>query len=370
MDDSHFMTLALEQAVKGQGHVSPNPMVGAIVVKDGQVVGRGYHRAVGGPHAEVHALDDAGEKALGSTLYVTLEPCNHQGRTPPCTEKIVQSGIKRVVVAMADPNPDVKGGGNRYLVRQGIEVVCGIQEQAARTLNESFIKYSQTKQPFVVLKMAATLDGRIATKTGDSRWVTGALARARVHRLRHALDAIMVGVGTIKADDPQLTTRLDDAAGVDPIRFVIDTRLSTPENATVISQRSTAPTYLVHGETAPLERRRRLIDGGAQLLEAPLQNGRIDLTALMSRLGQMGVTSLMIEGGAQLADSALKADVVDKVVFFYAPKILSGSDGMPMFNGKGPELMKEALPVQGIRVECVGEDIMIQGYRKKLEVES
>lgn len=368
MDDLHFMTLALEEAVKGQGYVSPNPMVGAIVVKDGQVVGRGYHQAVGGPHAEVHALDDAGEKSVGSTLYVTLEPCNHQGRTPPCTEKIIQSGIKRVVVAMADPNPDVKGGGNHYLMAQGIEVVCGIQEQAASALNESFIKYSQTKQPFVVLKMAATLDGRIATKTGDSRWVTGALARERVHHLRHALDAIMVGVGTIKADDPQLTTRLGGATGIDPIRFVIDTQLSTPENATVIKQHSKAPTYLVCGETAPLERRNRLADAGAQLLEAPLHNGRIDLTALMPLLGRMGVTSLMIEGGAQMADSALRAEIVDKVVFFYAPKILGGSDGMPMLNGKGPELMKEALPVQEIKVECVGEDIMIQGYRRKLKV--
>ncbi len=366
MDDAQYMTLALQEAVRGEGYVSPNPMVGAVVVKDDQVVGRGYHQAVGGPHAEVHALDDAAEKAVGATLYVTLEPCNHQGRTPPCTRKILQSGIKRVVVAMADPNPDVKGGGNDFLRGQGVEVLCGVKEREAERINEPFIKFSKTKLPFVVLKMAATLDGRIATRTGDAHWVTGESARARVHQIRHALDAIMVGVGTVRADDPQLTTRLENNGGVDPIRFVLDTRLSIPPDAKLLSQTSAAPTYLVCGSEAPKDRKESLSAAGARILEAPLEQGRIDLKALMPLLGQLGVTSLLVEGGAHVADSALKADVVDKVMFFYAPKILGGSDGMPMLSGRGPELMKSALQVQDVTVERFGEDILVQGYRKEV----
>jgi diaminohydroxyphosphoribosylaminopyrimidine deaminase / 5-amino-6-(5-phosphoribosylamino)uracil reductase len=214
MNDDDYMAMALELAALGAGHVSPNPMVGAVVVKDGQVVGKGYHQAVGGPHAEVHALDAAGAKASGATLYVTLEPCNHYGRTPPCTHKILNAGIKRVVVAMADPNPDVTGGGNHYLQARGIELTCGVQEKAAKRLNESFVKFIRVKRPFVTLKMAATLDGRIATRTGDARWVTGEAARHRVHLMRHAVDAILVGVGTIAADNPQLTTRLGDGGPV------------------------------------------------------------------------------------------------------------------------------------------------------------
>ena len=201
MNDNEYMQMALALAAQGRGRVSPNPMVGAVVVKAGQVVGKGYHRSVGGPHAEVHAIDDAGPAARDATLYVTLEPCNHLGRTPPCTRKILEAGIQKVIVAMLDPNPDVTGGGNAFLQARGIEVLCGIEEAAARRLNESFIKYVRTRKPFVVLKIASTLDGRIATRTGDAHWVTGPFARAHVHRLRHAMDAIMVGVGTVQSDD-------------------------------------------------------------------------------------------------------------------------------------------------------------------------
>jgi diaminohydroxyphosphoribosylaminopyrimidine deaminase / 5-amino-6-(5-phosphoribosylamino)uracil reductase len=366
MNDDDYMVMALELAALGAGHVSPNPMVGAVVVKDGQVVGKGYHLAVGGPHAEVHALDAAADKAAGATLYVTLEPCNHYGRTPACTHKILSTGIKRVVVAMADPNPDVTGGGNHYLQTRGIEITCGVQEKAAKRLNESFVKFIRSKRPFVTLKMAATLDGRIATRTGDARWVTGEAARQRVHRMRHAVDAILVGVGTIAADNPQLTTRLGNGrvdAGVDPIRFVLDTRLRISESALVLTQPSAVPTYVVCGPEALQSDRLRLSTGGARLLEAPVKGGHIDLDALMTQLGQMGVTSLLIEGGAQVAGSALVADIVDKVVLFYAPKILRGDDGIPMFRGAGPNLMKDAVAIHDITVDRIGEDIMIQGYR-------
>lgn len=362
MNDGDYMALALALATRGAGYVSPNPMVGAVVVRDGQVVGQGFHQAVGGPHAEVNAIDDAGERADGATLYVTLEPCHHHGRTPPCTEKIVSAGIRRVVAAMADPNPDVKGGGNDFLQSRGIEVLSGIKENEARRLNESFIKFSRTKEPFVVLKIAATLDGRIATRTGDARWVTGEAARNQVHCLRHAMDAILVGIGTVTSDDPQLTARPAGGKGIDPIRLVLDTRLSMSKRAQMLNQASNAPTYVVCGPDASEVDRRRLAASGARILESPVKNGRIDLNALMVKLGRMGVTSLLIEGGAQVAGSALAADIVDKVIIFYAPKLIGGDDGIPMCRGQGAIFMKDALPVGDMSVEMVGEDVMVQGY--------
>ncbi len=361
MNDNDYMAMALELAAKGAGRVSPNPMVGAVVVRNGRMVGQGYHQVVGGPHAEVHALDDAGDKAVGATLYVTLEPCNHHGRTPPCTEKILGAGVKRVVVAMADPNPGVRGGGNAYLQAHGLEVTCGILEQEARRLNESFIKFIQTGQPFVVLKMAATLDGRIATSRGDARWVTGDRARRVVHRMRHSMDAIMVGIGTVRADDPELTTRMPDDDGIDPIRLVLDTHLSMSPGARMLSRKSDAPTYLVCGPETDQVRRKALSDAGARILELPLREGRIDMAHLVKRLGEMEISSLLIEGGAAVAGSALRSGIVDKVALFLAPKLLGG-DGIPMCTGPGPEWMKQALNVENPTVERVGADILIQGY--------
>jgi diaminohydroxyphosphoribosylaminopyrimidine deaminase/5-amino-6-(5-phosphoribosylamino)uracil reductase len=245
--DRFYMQMALDLATQGTGFTSPNPLVGAVVVKDHKVVGRGYHERFGGPHAEVNALNQAGEQARGATLYVTLEPCNHTGNTPPCTEKIVAAGIRRVVVAMTDPNPAVTGGGNAYLRNAGIEVVDGLAEDAARRQNAFFIKHIQTGRPFVILKCAATLDGRIATRTGDAHWVSGPESRQFVHELRHAVDAILVGVDTVKTDDPSLTTRLSDGEGCDPTRIILDTHLSIPLNARVLTQSSTAETIVVTG---------------------------------------------------------------------------------------------------------------------------
>ncbi|MBT8342975.1 MAG: bifunctional diaminohydroxyphosphoribosylaminopyrimidine deaminase/5-amino-6-(5-phosphoribosylamino)uracil reductase RibD [Desulfatitalea sp.] len=365
MDDSDFMAQALALAARGAGRVSPNPLVGAVVVQNGRIVGRGWDQAVGGPHAEVHALNDAGDQTNGATLYVTLEPCNHQGRTPPCTERILQAGIRRVVVAMADPNPHVQGGGNAYLSAKGLAVTVGIGAAKAYKLNESFVKFVQTGQPWVVLKMAATLDGRIATRTGDARWVTGKAARGRVHAMRHAMDAIMVGIGTVKADDPRLTTRLPDEQGVDPVRIVLDTGLSMAQDAKMLHQTSTAGTYVVCGPAAKAADRDRLTACGAKILEAPLRNERIDLAALMAHLGDMGITSLLVEGGARVAADALTANIVDHLVLFYAPKLLGGDDGIPMFSGPGPEWMRDALNIYDVTVEPVGNDIMVQGYTKK-----
>ena len=362
MIDSDYMQLALDLAEKGAGYVSPNPMVGAVVVNHETIVGQGYHQAVGGPHAEVNAIDAAGEAARGATMYVTLEPCNHYGRTPPCTHKILEAGIRRVVVAMQDPNPHVTGGGNAFLADRGIEVTIGILESQARKLNESFIKFIHTKRPFVILKMAATLDGRIATHTGDARWVTGASARSMVHQLRHAADAIMVGVGTVLADDPSLTTRVEGQSGVDPLRVIVDSGLRIPEEARLLNQSSSADTWVVCGPGADTSKKEALRALGAHVLEVPSKAGWIDLPATLDCLAERGVTSLFIEGGAQLAASAIRDNIVDKVLFFYAPKILGG-DGIPMFAGPGPDLMGESLPLHDVEVTWVGQDILVTGYR-------
>ena len=361
-DDFEYMRMALDLAARGAGYVAPNPMVGAVVVRQGQVVGRGYHQAVGGPHAEVHAIDDAGELARGATLYVTLEPCNHHGRTPPCTRKILEAGIGKVVVAVLDPNPDVAGGGNAYLQSHGVEVVCGVCRDRAARLNESFFKYARAKVPFVVLKMAATLDGRIATRTGDARWVTGPESRVRVHALRHAMDAIMVGVGTVLCDDPELTTRLEGDRGVDATRIILDTHLRMPDTARMLQQASAAETWVVCGPGEAPDNKKRLTDQGALVLEADIADRRIDLSTLMRVLGEKGVTSLLIEGGAQVAAAALKAGIVDKVLFFYAPKILGGDDGVPMCGGPGPERMRDSLRLHRMEVERVGADVLVSGY--------
>ena len=361
MDHEYFMRMALNLAKKGQGCTSPNPMVGAVIVKDGAVVGRGYHRAAGQAHAEVEAIEDAGIKARGACLYVNLEPCNHTGRTPPCTRKILQAGIRQVIMAMADPHTKA-GGGAAFLRQHGIDVLSGVCEEQAARLNEAFVTYVSTGCPFVIVKCAATLDGRIATRTGDSRWVTGEKARRFVHRLRHAVDAILVGIGTVRADNPRLTTRLDNRKGVDPDRIVLDTHLSISPDAAILTLDSDADTILVAGKNAAGSKRKQLQKDGVRIIEQPLKGGRIDLQSLIVRLGSEGITSLLIEGGSTVLASAFNSGIVDKVLFFYAPKILGGDDGMPICRGSGPALMKDSIQLKHIRVQRFAEDVMIEGY--------
>ncbi|MEE8541962.1 MAG: bifunctional diaminohydroxyphosphoribosylaminopyrimidine deaminase/5-amino-6-(5-phosphoribosylamino)uracil reductase RibD, partial [Desulfobacterales bacterium] len=325
MDDTFYMQLALDLAKRGIGFTSPNPVVGAVVVKNGEIVGKGYHRKAGGAHAETNAIKNAGELAEGAALFVNLEPCNHSGRTPPCTRSIVAAGIRRVVAAMADPNPDVEGEGIAYLRDKGLDVSLGICEEDARKLNEAFIKYVKTKRPFVTVKCAMTLDGRIATKSGDSKWITGEEARSFVHEMRHASDAIMVGVNTVKKDNPRLTTRLGDKKDADPKRVILDTHLTIPEDATILQIESDSVTMVITGagdsDTAKIEKQSRLEQMGTLVLQSPLQNGLLAWDPLMARLGGMGITSLMIEGGSRVIGSALRAGIVDKIVFFYAPRV-------------------------------------------------
>ncbi len=358
------MKIALDLAKKGEGFTSPNPMVGAVIVKEGKVVGTGFHKALGEAHAEVTAIDDAGDSAKGATLYVTLEPCNHTGRTPPCTGKIVDANINRVVVAMKDPNPDVKGGGIDYLKQHGIDIVLGVCKDKAKKLNEAFIKYVGTKRPFVIIKCAATLDGRIATKTGDSRWVSGKESRAFVHRLRHAVDAIMIGINTVKQDDPSLTTRLNDLKGHDPFRIILDTHLAISENAKVLRLNSASDTIIVTGNSISEKKKTQIENKRIRIIKSPVKDGLIDLDSLMDRLGDFNITSVLIEGGSRVIAKALDEKIVDKIIFFYAPKIMGGDDGVPVCKGQGPDLMKDCIPVKDINVRRFGDDVMIEGYIK------
>ncbi|MCB2166108.1 MAG: bifunctional diaminohydroxyphosphoribosylaminopyrimidine deaminase/5-amino-6-(5-phosphoribosylamino)uracil reductase RibD [Deltaproteobacteria bacterium] len=359
--DRFYMQMALELAQKGTGYTSPNPLVGAVVVKDQKVVGRGYHERYGGAHAEVNALRQAGAQARGATLYVTLEPCNHTGQTPPCTAAILAAGIRRVVVAMRDPNPGVKGGGSAFLRQSGIDVVDSVAEEAARRQNPFFLKHIQTGMPFVILKCAATLDGRIATRTGDAQWVSGPESRQFVHELRHAMDAIMVGVDTVKIDNPSLTTRRPDGSGSDPTRIILDTRLSTPVNARVLTQASTAETIVVTSPDVSAAKRQPFIDNGVRVMDCRCREGRIDLTALMKQLGAEGIASVLIEGGSRVSGSALRSGIVDKLYFFYAPKLLGGDDGVPICRGPGPERMQDCLNIADMIVHRFGRDVMLEG---------
>ena len=360
------MALALDLAEKGRETTSPNPMVGAVVVKDGRVVGKGYHEAVGGPHAEVNAINVAGVHARDAVLYVTLEPCNHTGRTPPCTEKIIAAGIRRVVIAMDDPNPHVTGGGRKYLKAHGIDLSVGVGEVRANRLNEAFIKFARTGRPFVTVKCAATLDGRIATQNGDSKWVTGASARKYVHQLRRAVDAIMVGIDTVCADDPRLTARTEEGAARDPIRIVIDPSLRIDEDARMLHLASDAETILVTGlvtgEKIDSAKAARLKKNRIRIWPMPLVKGKIDFNRLLDDLGKRGVTHLLIEGGGGIIGSAFRAGIVDKALFFFAPKIMGGDDGVPICRGEGASKMQNCIQLTSIQTRLFDKDVLIEGY--------
>ncbi|MCP3876066.1 MAG: bifunctional diaminohydroxyphosphoribosylaminopyrimidine deaminase/5-amino-6-(5-phosphoribosylamino)uracil reductase RibD [Desulfobacteraceae bacterium] len=365
MTDYDYMQQALSLARKAKGFTSPNPCVGAVVVKDSKVVGQGFHHAAGLAHAEVEAIDDAGSKAKDATIYVTLEPCNHFGKTPPCTHKIINAGIKKVVVGCKDPNPNVCGGGIKYLKDNGIEVVSGVLEEEAKTLIEAFIWYIQNdKKPFVILKCAATLDGAIATFTGDSKWITNEKSRGYAHKIRHEVDAILIGSGTLHADNPSLTSRIAGIETKDPVRIILDTQLSIKKDAKVLTQDSTAKTIIVTAPGVPDDKKAFIEDKGAKILEVSLKDQRLDLNELMIKLGQMSILSLLIEGGSMVAGSALTSGIVNKVLYFLAPKLLGSSDGIPVFEGRGPKLIKDAFNLKGVNITQFENDILVKGYLK------
>jgi diaminohydroxyphosphoribosylaminopyrimidine deaminase/5-amino-6-(5-phosphoribosylamino)uracil reductase len=366
--DEQFMQEALALAAQARGRTSPNPMVGSVVVKDGRVVGRGYHAKAGAPHGEVVALEDAGLQAKGATLYITLEPCCHYGpfkRTPPCTKAIIAAGIRRVVAAMRDPNPLVSGKGLEELRQAGIEVKLPVLETEAAALNEVFITYITTKRPFVLLKVAASLDGKIATVTGESRWITNERSRLLVHQLRDQVDAVMVGINTVLRDDPLLTTRLPGGGGRDPMRIIVDTRLRTPCQARVLAASTTACTLIATTPEAPREKRLQLEAVGAQVLVVEGDGPGVPLRPLMEQLGGMQVTSILLEGGGELHSSALRAGIVDKVWYFLAPKLIGGRAAPPAIGGEGFARLEEAVTLERMQVRQLDDDLLIEGYVRR-----
>jgi diaminohydroxyphosphoribosylaminopyrimidine deaminase/5-amino-6-(5-phosphoribosylamino)uracil reductase len=359
--DEKYMRMALRLAGKARGRTSPNPMVGAVAVRDGKVIASGYHRKAGEPHAEAIVLKKLGRAAKGATLYVTLEPCSHRDkRTPPCTPLVMQSGVKRVVVAMIDPNPRVSGGGIKVLRRTGLEVVTGVLEEEARKLNEAFIKHITGGMPFVTLKIAQTLDGKIATSAGESKWITGEMARESAHRLRDSNDAILVGIKTILTDDPSLTARI--SGGRDPVRVIVDSRLRIPVNARVLTQKSPAKTIIAVLPGAPKSKIKKLQAAGAEVLLVKSAQGRVDLRDLMKKLGKRDIMSVLIEGGAEINASALKAGLVDKVVMFLAPLLMTGTNSLCSIGGSSPARLSQALKLQEVTARFIGMDLMVEGY--------
>ena len=365
MDETHiaFMQRALDLARRAQGRTSPNPLVGAVIVKDGKVIGEGYHQKAGTPHAEVHALNAAGEDAKGATLYVTLEPCCHWGRTPPCTEAVIHAGIAQVYVAEVDPNPSVAGKGVQRLQNVGIDVHVGVLRQKASDLNEVHRKYIQTGNPFVILKAAMSLDGKIATASGESQWITSEASRQRGHEVRDAVDAILVGRGTVARDNPALTTRLQDREGQDATRIVLDSHGRTRPDARIFNAESEAGVIVAVTPEASTENVNTLEKAGAEVITVPDAHSKVCFKSLMEILGKREITSLLIEGGSQINASALAAGIVDKVMCFIAPKLIGGQNAPGPIGGVGIQSLTEAVNLQRMRVTPMPEhDILIEGY--------
>lgn len=360
-EDRKYMQRALELAVKGEGFTSPNPVVGAVVVNNGIIVGEGYHKYYGGPHAEVYALNAAGEKAAGGTIYVTLEPCSHYGKTPPCALKIIDSDIRRAVIALEDPNPEVAGGGIEMLKEAGIEVEVGLLKKEAEKLNEIFLKYITSDLPYVYLKKAQTLDGFTAARSGDSKWITNKKARLEGHKLRHKVDAVLVGIGTVLKDNPSLTTRLEDSPGRDSLRIVLDSKLRISADLKILNQESDAGTLIVCGREADRDKKNILSQKeNVEMMEVELnREGTIPVKKLLKKLHKRKISSLLVEGGARVSYSFAKAGLVDKYYYFIAPKLLLGSDGTAAFSGAGPELMKDAKELHIIEQKMLDDNIFL-----------
>ncbi|MCC6749533.1 MAG: bifunctional diaminohydroxyphosphoribosylaminopyrimidine deaminase/5-amino-6-(5-phosphoribosylamino)uracil reductase RibD [Deltaproteobacteria bacterium] len=367
--EEQYLRRALRLARRGLGRTSPNPMVGAVVVKRGEIVGEGYHRRAGTDHAEVVALRAAGRAARGAELYVNLEPCSHFGLTPPCTQAIIDAGVKRVVVGMIDPNPLVNGKGLQILRRAGIEVRSGVLEAECLELNRAFRVVMQQGRPLVTFKAAATLDGRVATRTGHARWVTGEAARRMGHRLRNEHAAIVVGSGTVVADDPELTCR-DVPGGRDPVRVIVDSRLRTPPTAraVVAARSSRAATWIFATARAPVSRRRALEAAGAQVHEVKEEAGRVSIRALLVALRELRIMSVLLEGGPRLAGAFWDGRLVDEVVLFVAPKVLGDPGALPLLAAGAVERMEDAVGLERLRVRRVGDDLMIGGRPSWAEV--
>ena len=358
--DKKYMQMTLELAVKARGKTSPNPMVGAVIVKSGRVIAADYHRRAGTPHAEALALKSAGSSAKGAILYVNLEPCCHtHKRTPPCTNAIIDAGIKEVVIAMVDPNPYVSGMGIKSLRKAGVRTRSGVLKKEARKLNEVFIKYITQKKPFVILKMAQSLDGKIATAKGESKWITGPQARNKVHKMRQEVDAILTGIGTVEKDNPSLDCRI--GRGENPYRIIVDSSLRIPLSSKVLKHND-GKTIIATTSRASDKKINSILKSGNQVLIIKEKKGRVDLKKLMEKLGKLEISSLLVEGGSTISASALNERIVDKVMFFSAPKIIGGIDSTPSVGGRSPAKLSDAIELKDLSVTRYGRDILLEGY--------
>lgn len=354
-----YMNLAIENARAMKGQTDPNPMVGSVIVNENRIVGIGSHLKPGEPHAEIHAMRMAGEKAKGGTIYVTLEPCSHHGRTGPCAEAIVKAGLKKVVIATLDPNPLVSGRGVSILKDAGIEVITGVLEQESKAMNEVFNTFIVQKRPFVTSKSAVTLDGKISTYTSDSKWITSEEARTDVHQIRNENMAILVGVNTVIKDDPELTTRIPN--GRNPIRVVLDSTLKTPLEAKVVRD-GKAETWIITTEQASEEKRKKLEEAGITVFVTESLDGQVNPLKVVELLGEKLISSLMIEGGGAVIASFLKHQLIDKLVVYMAPKLVGGSLAPTFLEGLGVEKMSDAIELRDLHVEQTGKDFKFTGY--------
>ncbi len=357
----YYMNLAYKLALKAKGRTSPNPMVGALAVTDGRIIGKGYHEKAGAAHAEVIALEEAGKNAKGAILYVTLEPCAHFGKTGPCVDRIIKSGVKEVIVGMIDPNPLNNGRGIKILKQHRIKVEVGFLEGRLKRLNESFVKYITKRMPFVTVKVAQSLDGRIATKTGDSKWITSDRSRAYAHRIRQNYDAIMVGVNTILRDNPKLDTWFSKKH---PIKIVVDSQLSTPQDPNIFSKNSSVIIVTLPISPGQETENRKILAGKAKILEVKERAGQINLKDMMKKLAQLEITNILIEGGGTLIGSLFDEGLVDKILFLISPKIIGGKDAISSVMGKGISRIERAIKLKDYTLKRVGEDFLFEGYVK------
>ena len=359
--DRRFMRLALRQAVRARGRTSPNPLVGAVLVKDGEILATGFHKQAGTPHAEINALAKVPGATEGATLYVTLEPCSHHGRTPPCCEAVAKSGVSRVVVGMTDPNPLVAGRGIRFLQAQGITVEAGVLAEECRAINRPFCQWITNGTPWVIMKAGLSLDGRIAPRSGQAGWITNERSRRHVHQLRDQVDAILIGIGTALADDPSLTTRLPGRGHRDPLRVVLDRDLRLPPAARMLQQESTARTLVCCGPQAEATRQAALAAAGAELLPVALgDDGQLDLAEVLRALGARQVTSLLVEGGSRVHGSFWSRGLVHQVNLYYGPLLLGG-DAVPLLPGLGLDRVEQAPRLRTIHHRSFGDDLLIEG---------
>jgi diaminohydroxyphosphoribosylaminopyrimidine deaminase/5-amino-6-(5-phosphoribosylamino)uracil reductase len=357
--DEYFMNRAMQLALRARGKTTPNPMVGAVVVRNGRIVGEGFHERAGMAHAEIIALEKARGSAKGASLYVTLEPCTHFGRTPPCVNKIIQSGIKEVVIGMIDPNPINNGKGILSLKNNNIKVRTGILEDKLKKINEAFIKHITRKLPFITVKIAQSLDGKIATRTGDSKWITSDKSRIFSHRIRRYYDGIMVGVNTVLRDNPRLNAWFSSQQ---PVKIVVDSQLSTPENAHIFSEQSNVILVTLPAKPGLETENRQVLSQKARVLEVRERSGQINLRDMMRKLAALEITNILVEGGGTLIGSLFDEKLVDKVLFFVSPKIIGGKDALCSVMGKGISRVDEALRLKNVSMRRIGEDFLVEAY--------